>query len=184
MIHIQNSRKFLPILILSFLLLLAGKIGVLALSVQEDRLQVREEMRDNRCEILNNRIDARIQLFEQNKEFHKNIYEALVGKVRNLIDWLNKKDLVAEKLQLDLIILNDMITKTWEDYSSFISLIMDTKNYTCGESQGQFRDKLLNALEQLKVYKTDLQDIRVFYKNTVKEDMKDLRDQYNKLKQE
>ncbi|EKD96171.1 MAG: hypothetical protein ACD_24C00157G0003 [uncultured bacterium] len=183
MIQIQKFKDYLIVLIISFFLIISGKTYALALSASEDALQIRDEIRENRCEALNNKIDARIQLFEQNKEFHKNIYEALIKKVENTIDWMSEKGLGINKLQSDSIVLSDLITKAWEDYSSFITLLMDTKNYTCGESQGQFRDKLLNALEQLKVYKSDLQSIKAFYKNTVKEDMKDIRDQYNELKQ-
>ena len=180
----QKTKKLSLVFLSSLLPLIIGKTDVLALSHADNRLQKSEDIRDNGCEILNNRIDARIQLFEQNKEYHKNIYEALVRKVEDLIDWMSEKGLVINKLQSDLIVLSDLLTKAWEDYSSFISLLMETKSYTCGESQGQFREKLMLAFEELKNYKADVMEIRNYYKNTVKEDMRELRDLYKELRRE
>ena len=159
-----------------------ARVDAVAQNINEERQQLREEIRENRCEIISNRIDARIQLFEQNREFHENIYDALVEKTQRLVNWVKEKDLDTSKLEADLKVLNDKITDAWEDYSLFISLLRESKDFTCGESQGQFKEKLQEALDQLKVFKEDLQDIRNYYKNTIKEDMKDLRDQYNQSK--
>ena len=111
----QKTKKLSLVFLSSLLPLIIGKTDVLALSHADNRLQKSEDIRDNGCEILNNRIDARIQLFEQNKEYHKNIYEALVRKVEDLIDWMSEKGLVINKLQSDLIVLSDLLTKAWED---------------------------------------------------------------------
>ena len=106
---------------------------------------------------------------------HLKRYQTLREKVARIITSLEAKGLDVTKLKTDLEMLDAKIKKAQDDYAAFIAKLKETKDLSCGSSEGEFKAKLDEARALLKTFREDLEDIRNFYKTTIKADVLELR---------
>lgn len=130
-----------------------------------------------RCDLINSRIDLRINNFNANKETHIQRYQNIKTNVTNLVTYLKSKGYDTSKLETDLATLNTMVVTFGTDYSSFITKLEAAKQFTCGQSDGQFKAKIEEARAQLTIARTQAKDIRVFIVGTIRPDLQALRNQ-------
>lgn len=137
----------------------------------------RKEIIQKRCEKRSQLIDTRITKFNTNKEKHLNNYNLIKQKLLNLITKLQKKGYDVSKLQADAKTWDEKVKKYAADYTTFIAKLTETKNYACGESQGNFGLALNQARQQLLIVKQDAVDMRNFHLTVIRPDMQALRTQ-------
>lgn len=140
----------------------------------------REELQDRlqkRCDQLTQRIEERIEKFEANKDKHIEYYNNLKDRITDIVQKLSDKGYDVEELALDLQTLDSMILDYASEYVKFIDLLKATREVVCGESQGAFADAVKAARDQLRVVFAARLGIREFYKDEIREDIKDLRQQ-------
>jgi len=130
-----------------------------------------------RCDLINSRVDTRITRFNQNKERHIERYQNIKTNVTNLITYLKGKGYDTTKLEADLAQFNSMVLEFGTDYSSFITKLEASKQYTCGSSDGQFIAKVDESRAQLTVARNQAKEIKLFIANTLRPDLKDLKNQ-------
>lgn len=130
-----------------------------------------------KCDATTQRIDKRIEQYNKNKDTHLMKYKNMQERFLTLADRLDKKGYNTTQLRTDGKTLDAKIKKSTDDYASFITKLEATKQYTCGASQGQFKTSLEAARAQLKIFRSDVQDVRSFYKLTVKTDLQALKNQ-------
>jgi hypothetical protein len=129
------------------------------------------------CQAMTQRIETAIARFNNNKDGHTRRYLAVADHLKNLNEKLKAKGYDTSKPEADYKVLNEKILKASQDYQMFITKLEATKQYACGQSQGQFKTALQDAKAQLKVYREDVADIRNYYQTVVRPDVKALRDQ-------
>jgi hypothetical protein len=169
--------------ITSFLVFLLATVpGVAALSVHSagdavsavDRPVVDTPGRvgvQNRCDVINNRIQSRIGRFNENKDKHIQRYENLKERFLELIQRLEERGYDVSKLGEDASTLDDKIGEFASEYATFIYLLEGTQSSVCGESEGAFVGSLAGAREQLQVVRGLVRDIKEFYRTVIREDI-------------
>ncbi len=139
--------------------------------------EIRKAVREARCTIAEERINLRIDRFSSLRQDHVKLYQAIVERLKTLADKLDKEGYDTAKIRADYKVLNDKIAKRATDYATFISKLEATKQYACGESEGKFVDALKDSRSYMEIVQKDTQDIREYYKNTIRADIKELRAQ-------
>jgi len=143
-------------------------------------MQRLEDRWNKTCDNLESRIDIRITRYENNAARHKAVHQRVRDKVKAIIDKLDAKGIDTTKLKSDLKELDIKIQKFATDYSSYIEALKATKNYACGESEGQFVKALSDANKYLSTLQRDSLDIRSYYQKTIRADIAAIRDQLKK----
>lgn len=139
--------------------------------------QKREELKTQRCTILTQNIDRRINRFNNNKERHINQYNTAKQRLSQLIEKLQQQGYDVSQLQADGETWDGKIQKFSADYVVFINKLTDTKNAPCGQSEGTFRTLLNQARQQVKIIHQDSVDARAYYQTVIKTDIQAIRDQ-------
>lgn len=139
--------------------------------------EIRKGNVQQRCEKRTQVIDARISKFNTNKEKHINNYNSMKQKLTNLIAKLQAKGYDVSKLQADGKTWDEKVKKYAADYAAFIAKMTETKNYVCGESEGNFASALNQARQLLVVVKQSALDMRTFHLTVIRPDMQALRSQ-------
>ena len=136
-----------------------------------------KENRAQRCETVTAKVDERINKFDENRQDHGIRHQKIVNGVTNIVNRLKDRGFDVTKLEADLKDLNTKIVNAAKDYEAFVNILRDTKTVVCGQSQGQFASKMEAAKKQLTVVRADTKDIRDYYINTIKADIKEVRAQ-------
>lgn len=152
----------------------------------EERKAKREERqaerREKRCEIINKRIQIRISRFKERKDRHAERYDKVKERLTRIAQKLEDKGYDTSKLTDDLKTLAQMIKEYFEEYIKFISLLSNIpKTRVCKESKNTFRDTLSTVKEQVKIVRSKRKAIKEFYKNVIRKDIQELRNQKQKL---
>lgn len=144
---------------------------------QKKHQEVREKVREKRCEHLEARITKRVSNFEKNKQKHIDRYNRLKTKLSNIITRLKNKGYDVAKLESDLKILDEKIKQYATDYNVFIDWLRESQDYACGQAKGVFKESVKKAREQLAVARESRKEVRRFYQEVIRQDIKDLRNQ-------
>ncbi len=148
---------------------------------KENREELKEEVKERICERLEKKIDLKLARFDKNKGVHVAKYQRLKEKLERVLDKLEDKGFDVSQLEDHLPALDDLIKQYAKAYSDFIESLRFTKGYACGKSEGDFRDSLGGAREMLAKVKELRKEIRDYYKDVIREDIKDLREQASEL---
>lgn len=130
-----------------------------------------------RCEAVTSRISERVSRYDEGKVRRVNAYNNMVDRLTKLSANLKTKGFTTTTLDSDITTLKGKIAKFEADYASFIAKLKETQGFACGKSDGEFRDKLRESKELLPILRSDAQDIRQYFVNTIKVDIKAIRDQ-------
>jgi hypothetical protein len=141
------------------------------------RAEFKTKLTEERCKRIQERVDSKIALFEEKKKSHVAVYENIKKRISSIIEKASAKGYDTSKLKSDLIVLEEKITTFTNDYASYLSKIKGSKNFTCRHSEGDFKGELVEARALLKTVHADAQDIRNYVANTIKPDIKALKDQ-------
>lgn len=134
------------------------------------------ERKENKmCKALVSRIDKRLSHFGSLFEKHRNNYEAHRTNLVAISAKLEAKGISTTKLKADIVILETKIAKLATDRAAVETALLKTKEYSCGNSDGQFRAAVEAARVAQKLVRTDAEDISLFIRTTLKQDVVDLR---------
>lgn len=129
----------------------------------------------NRCSIIEGNVDKRISNFEKQKTKHIAQYQKAQAKVAVLVTKLEGEGYDASQLKIDLVTFDNNIKKFSNDYATYIVDLKETKTYTCGRSEGEFKAKLAIARAQLKVVHDDSVAIHTYWAQTIKPEIEALK---------
>ena len=152
-------------------------------SINQNKEDKREEIVKRVCNHLEDKVDLKVARFEANKNIHVEKYQRLKNRLMGVLDKLEDKGLDISQLEEDLETLDELIKDYAKAYEDFVESLRFTKGYACGESDGDFKDALKEAKEKLAVVKRLRREIRDFYVNTIRKDIKDLRKQASDLRE-
>ncbi len=121
-----------------------------------------------KCDVIEKNVEKRTTNFAKQKEKHIAQYEKARARIVSLITKLEAAGSDVSKLKVDLVTFDDLIKKFASDYAIYIADLGETKTFTCGRSEGEFKAKLGIARAQLKVVHDDSVAIRTFWAKTIK----------------
>lgn len=136
-----------------------------------------DERLGKRCEKVNAKIDAQINRFNANKEKITKQQENIIKRSTEFINRLKAKGYDVSKVQTDLETIAAMVKTADNDYVLFIQKLEQTKQLDCGQAQGSFRQTAEEARNLLKTFRTDAKEIKDFVRNTLRPDLKALKEQ-------
>ena len=188
----MDSKYILTIAVLGITVLFGSNSNVLAQSptlpsgrpwqerVQQriENVKERQELRvERRCDLVNARIDARIRHFNLRKDNILARQKRIKERVLAFINRLERKGYDVSRVRGDLETLGGMVQTADSDYAVFIRELEEAKQFDCGDSQGAFIKALGEARAALAKFRTDVKNIWDFIQNTLRPDLKALREQ-------
>jgi hypothetical protein len=143
--------------------------------------KVKLETAEEKCARITQNIENRTKGFDENKDRHYEAYKNLKDRMEKFVAKLTEKGYDVTELKADLVVLNSKIQKFADDYAAYQAKLGETKDYACGHSDGDFKAKLQEARVILKTVREDSKDIKNYYLNTIKPDLKAIRAQKPKV---
>jgi len=133
-----------------------------------------------RCSAVERRVEGRIKMYEENRDPHFARFEKFAERISMFADNAEDKGFNVTKVREDINILDEKIAKLENDYDAFIEKLKETRNFTCGHSEGRFKEALNESRAQLRVVREDVNDIKKFFREVIKSDLNDLRKESNR----
>jgi hypothetical protein len=141
-----------------------------------DALKVqRQAMMDQRCQNIQQKMDARVSGFDSNNGKRMAVYTNMQDRISKFITRLSGEGYDTSKVQADLVILGQKIKQFETDKQAQMAKLDETKTFTCGHSNGEFMGKLGEARSTLMTVHKDAMDIRQFMLTTVRPDIMAIR---------
>jgi len=173
-------KIFKPIIFTSLVILFTAKTTLawtppIDLGILKPKLDI-GKIFINKCDTLKNKIDNRVNRFENNKEAHVEVYTKLQDRLEERVAKWKEMHYDVTKLEEDLDKLSDKITEFTDDYKAFIEKLKATKDVACGTAT-EFSDAIAAAREALKIVRQDASDIRNFYHTAIRPDIIELKQQ-------
>jgi hypothetical protein len=126
------------------------------------------------CEKFQERVDNRIQMFDQRKRAHIMSYNNLVERIKKFNVKLEEKGYDTQKLSEDLTALNDMNIQFATDYSVYIGKLREISSADC-ENKEEIKAKIAEAKTLLTTVHEDAKAIMDFRKSVIKTDLTNLK---------
>lgn len=143
----------------------------------ENREEKKEERKERNCKNIETQIQNRINRYENSHDQHVKILNNMKPRLAQIISKFEAKGLDASALETDAKMLSSMIDSVVTTYQTFLSTLKETQSNACGESDGEFKNKLGESRRILPEVKEGIEDIREYYKSTIRPDILELRDQ-------
>lgn len=183
----MRKTAVFPILTIISFLLVASVAAQSVRPTKEAQITQRAEKQADRqaaitakCTQRTAKIGEKINRFNANAD-HPRLLK-IQERLTQLISTLQAKNIDTTKLASDLATLKTKSDGCKNAYGLFIAKLQATKNFTCGQSDGQFAAALATARTEKEKAKTACQDARNFVRNTVKGDLQAIREQLRTLK--
>ena len=144
---------------------------------REEKVQAMEKRMERVCENVEARVRTRVNRYENNKNAHMNVFSNMLNRLQRVVDRFKEAKLDTTELEKNVTALEVLIDKLYADHDVFISDLKETQDYACGKSEGEFKAKLGVARKVMPEVRTDIVEIREYYKSTVRPEILDLRSQ-------
>ena len=148
---------------------------------KEEIAEMKEAKRLRICVHLEEKIDTKVARFHEHKGSHANKYQKLKERLERIVSGLEDKGYDVGNLKEDLVELNRLIEEYAQLYTDFIDSLRYTRGFACGKLDEDFRDKMGESKEKLRLLKEKRAEIREFYKTVIREDLKELRKQASEM---
>jgi len=144
---------------------------------QGNRQERRELRTERRCDLVRTRINARIRHFGVRRDNVFAHQKRMVERITEFINRLEEKGYDVSKVRSDLETLGGMIQIADSDYAAFVKELEEVKHFDCNDSQDAFKQALEEARAALAKYRSDVEAVSDFIKNTLRVDLQALREQ-------
>ncbi len=125
----------------------------------------------NRCTLVTERVNLITTRYEQNRQRHIERYQNIYKRVSDLVSKLESKGYDVSKLKTDLVQLNTMTQTFAQEYNSVMVELNNSKNHACGNSEGDFRQAITNAKNNLVKARETALEIRVLVNDQIKPEL-------------
>ncbi len=149
--------------------------------IEESREELREQRDENitqRCENAVNRIDTIIQRYNENRLRYVNRYNALFARLNNLSAFLDENNVDTLNLSNQISELNSLVADFNSNVDLTISNLENSKNFVCGESQGEYRAVIAEAKGALLETRSTAIEINQYFLFTIVPELEEIRDNY------
>ncbi len=130
-----------------------------------------------RWETVQQRLRLIITRFENNKERHVRAYQQAKEKAEEFLEKMSSKGLDVSKLSQDLETWDGMFKEFARDCEALIGKLEEILALDPAQAKGSFSPLIKEARQLLREVQQDALDIRLFYQQTIRADIRELRDQ-------
>lgn len=138
---------------------------------------MKQEIKEEHCTTVTNHITNLTNRLTNDDTIRQNRHQKVIDRLNAIIAKLEASNIDVTKLKADVAALIQK-KNTW--YSAYTTLLDDlnaTKQYACGNSQGQFKTAVQTARTQRQTMHTANMDFWTYVENTVRPDLKAIRSQ-------
>jgi len=168
------------------ILIIPMTVLTLALSVSPafarmdgDRESSRGAMMKERSELRCDVIDARAKMIigRYNDSFPRHVenHEKVAAGVQKLITTLKADGRDTSKLEAVLTTFNQKVQTFGQQSTAVVEQLKVAQQYACGQSQGQYATEIKKSRELAVTAHATLVDLRSYYQNSVRPEIKALR---------
>lgn len=138
-------------------------------------LDSKEKMAQEKCKDIENRINNRINTYENHEKTFQNIYDSLLARLERLRLKLKEAGSDTGKLEGDLTILKTKVDALKYDQSFLIKILKESQVFACTKSEGDFKTEIEGARKGSAMLKNDREDIKTFLQKVVRVDLQEIR---------
>jgi uncharacterized protein YoxC len=135
---------------------------------KDERKATREARIEDRCEDVTAHVDEVLAGYNTNHQGQVVKHEKMLERLRKMNENLIAKGYETADLVAAVQVLGEKIEKLNADHETFIGELEDTKEFACGESEGAFKTAMEEARAAMKVVRADVEDIRTYYRDTIR----------------
>lgn len=132
----------------------------------------------NSCEVVTNRIDKKIAHFDAKSTKYQTVYANTQTKLNELVDKYQTAGLNTANLQADLATLKTKTDKFLADRVLYRAELVALQSVDCEDPEA-FRAQLVETRSMQSTLRSDIKDIKRFFKTDVKPELKSLRAEFN-----
>ncbi len=147
---------------------------------KEEKQQERNERRERVCAAFSERAQQKLQHFADYRGVHVEKYEKLIARLEGLSTKLAAKGYDVTDLKAHLGELSVLVEKYQMVFDEFIASLNYTKGFGCTDKDADFRENMALSKAKLAELKAVRTEIRDFYKDMIRADVKALRIQAEK----
>lgn len=130
-----------------------------------------------RCAKFKEKLETKISNIEEKQANHNNALNNLVSRFETLISRLDSKGYDVGQLKTDLNTLNDKIDNFKDDSNALAEQVKNTKEAVCDDTDTKIKTNLGETRTLVQKVRSDVKEIRTFYKNEIRSDIRELRNQ-------
>lgn len=148
--------------------------------IEERKMQAQEKKTDmvsNRCDMANRRVEEKLGKYAENKNHAETVYKNLQVRLDVLITKAQEAGYDTEALEASLVGLQERIDVVVLAHEEYTQALTQTREWACGESDGQYANALQSARGQLSEVRAAMVEVKEYFKNEVQPLIKDLRTQ-------
>ncbi|MCC7197636.1 hypothetical protein IT413_05600 [Candidatus Peregrinibacteria bacterium] len=127
-----------------------------------------EEKIEAKCEKADVVIEKIIELYTSTRRNHILTLNNFRKKYDELVIKLGTEGYNVSEFKTYSRNLEKKISNYTADLSSFIQALKESQKLACGESNGKYGQVVSNSKELLKKIRTDLQEIKAYYRDTIR----------------
>jgi|SRR3989344_1198495 len=143
-----------------------------AAKIRSEVQERKQELREDMCQRVTDRIGERRQRFEEHRDNRVNIYRGIIERLKNLVTKLKDRGCDASQVETDLTTLEKLVDELVVAFNLFVDKLQAVRIPVCQEEPGDWKTAMAQVREQLQLVKAKHQEVRAFYKDTLKPDVK------------
>lgn len=128
-----------------------------------------------RCQTITAKISTMITNSQARLQKRQSSASTRTSNVQKRIQNLQSRGADITKLQSDVQQLTTLLNQWISDYQLYITKLQATQSFTCGDSQGKFKQAVQDARNQLKVVRQDGENLKSFTQGTLQPDFQTAR---------
>ncbi len=126
------------------------------------------------CDKITEKVDARITKFTDVDSGHTIRLDKTIDLLRAISEKLKARNIDTTTLDGQIATLLEKKSKLTVDTQAFVAKLQESRGFTCGASQGQFKTKIAEAKKLQQTVVADVKDIHDFTK-TIRDGIKVIR---------
>lgn len=131
----------------------------------------REENRQQQCDLIESRINFRINQYEQNRNRHYSIFQGVRNRIAALIAKFETRGCDVAGLKIDLTKFDTLIADFAAAFREFTTSMQATREYRCGESEGKFAAATQESRGKSLALRQASLAVHEYFKNTIQPEL-------------
>ena len=146
-------------------------------NVQQLKASASESARkrvEQRCKVTEGRVSKSLGTYNQNYPQHVQTYQRISTSAKTIATNARQQGKDPAALEASLVVLDEKVRLLDQQASAVVAQLKVAEQYVCGQAEGQYKAELQKARDLAKVAHKSILDIRAYYQNTVRVELKKL----------
>ncbi len=141
---------------------------------QKVKTQQSLEVKENICVRVTQRVQNRVSFYESAQEKWGHVYQGVISRLKNLTQKLDAKGCDTTQVKTDITAFEKLIAEYASLFKDFMAATRQVQTYSCQADATGRQTAFAAARQKHQLAKTKRQEIRLFYQQTLRPDVKAL----------